>query len=98
MAYQGDTVVLAFGNGKVITVLIEDVSASRVTFRNSVTREVAYHSPELLPGGMQRGGGSSIVPAGITDADAPIDVSGAGSAGTPNIRYNSPGSLSSSRR
>ena len=85
----GDEIKLNTGNGKIISVHVVGVNSDSVRFRHGTTNETAEHSLRLLPGGMQRGGGGSIRPRGITSPDdqAPIDISGSG-AGT---------SLSSSR-
>lgn len=84
----GDQIKLKTSGGKVITVHVVSVASDRVKFRHGTTNETAEQSLHLLPGGMQRGGGS-ILPRGLTDPNdqAPIDISGSG-AGT---------SLSSSR-
>jgi hypothetical protein len=76
----GDEIKLNTGNGDLLTIHVVSVRADRVTFRHGVTNETADHALRMLPGGMQRGGGDGIRPAGVSspDEEAPIDISGSG--------------------
>ena len=69
--------------GKRIRILITDVSARQVEFKNLDTGEVAARRLDLLPPGMSAGGAGSTPPGMVpTGADAPLVIEPESQSGT----------------
>lgn len=71
---QGEEFPLNF-RGKRLRILITEVSARQVEFKNIETGEIAARKLDLLPPGMSSGGSGNAPPGMVpTGADAPLEI------------------------
>lgn len=82
---QGEEFPLNF-RGKTLRILITEVSARQVEFKNLATGEVAARRLDLLPPGMSAGGKGATPPGMVPQgADAPLEIEPVAPADNPSL-------------